>query len=188
MKKILLAGCVCLYGACATAAELSGVIVEEQINAVNGQTLILNGIGLREKFWIDVYVGSLFLSEKSDNLADILAQQGAWRIQLDFVYKEVTSKKLLKAWREGFEKNQSQETLGQLQTRIDQFYRYFASNTVAKDQYQFDYIPGQGTRITKNQTLLGIIPGDDFKNALLEIWLGKHPASKALKRGMLGLN
>lgn len=188
MKRILLSGCFGLYCAFATAAELSGVTVEEKINAENGQTLVLNGLGLREKFWIDVYVGSLYLREKSDNLAYILAQQGASRIQLDFVYKEVASKKLLKAWREGFEKNQSEESLTQLQTRIDQFYQYFATNVVAKDQYRFDYIPGQGTRITKNQTLLGIIPGEDFKNALLEIWLGKYPASKALKRGMLGLN
>jgi len=188
MKQILVSGCFCLYCAFATAAELSGVYVEEQISAANGQTLLLNGVGLREKFWVDVYVGSLYLSEKSSNVEEILSQQGAWRIQLDFVYKEVTSKKLIKAWREGFEKNQSEQSPGQLQTRIDQFYRYFATNVVAKDQYSFDYIPGKGTTITKNQTLLGTIPGDDFKNALLKIWLGDYPASKALKRGMLGLN
>jgi len=112
MKQILVSGCFCLYCAFATAAELSGVYVEEQISAANGQTLLLNGVGLREKFWVDVYVGSLYLSEKSSNVEEILSQQGAWRIQLDFVYKEVTSKKLIKAWREGFEKNQSEQYPG----------------------------------------------------------------------------
>ncbi|MDH3389472.1 MAG: chalcone isomerase family protein, partial [Gammaproteobacteria bacterium] len=37
------------------------------------------------------------------------------------------------------------------------------------------------------QNELGLIPGEDFKNALLEIWLGNYPADKKLKKGMLGL-
>jgi hypothetical protein len=35
--------------------------------------------------------------------------------------------------------------------------------------------------------VLGLIPGEDFKNALLEIWLGNFPADKNLKLGLLGL-
>jgi len=35
--------------------------------------------------------------------------------------------------------------------------------------------------------LLGVIPGEDFRNALVEIWLGNHPADKDLKKAMLGL-
>ena len=108
-------------------------------------------------------------------------------MQLDFVYKEVASKKLLDTWREGFENNQDAEVLRQLQPRIDQFYGYFATSVIAKDQYVFDYIPTQGTLVSKNGKELGLIPGDDFKNALLEIWLGNHPADKNLKRGLLGL-
>ena len=108
-------------------------------------------------------------------------------MQLDFVYKEVASEKLLDSWREGFEKNQTAETVKQLQARIDQFYGYFQTSTVAKDQYRFDYIPGKGVKISKNQRQLGLIPGEDFKTALLEIWLGNHPADKKLKKDMLGM-
>ena len=74
-----------------------------------------------------------------------------------------------------------------LQTRIDKFYGYYQTSTVARDQYRFDYVPGKGVSISKNEQQLGQIPGDDFKNALLEIWLGNHPADKNLKKGMLGL-
>jgi hypothetical protein len=42
-------------------------------------------------------------------------------------------------------------------------------------------------RITRNDKVLGMIAGKDFKNALLEIWLGNRPADKKLKKGMLGL-
>ena len=187
MRRAILTTCLCLFSALITAAEISGVFIDDEIKAEDGQPLVLNGVGLRGKFWVDVYVGALYLPSKSDDVAEILSSPGPWRIQLDFVYKEVASEKLLDAWREGFEQNQNAETLKQLQTRIDQFYSYFQTSTLAKDQYRFDYIPGKGVSISKNEQQLGQIPGEDFKNALLEIWLGNHPADKKLKKGMLGL-
>ncbi|MBL6999020.1 MAG: chalcone isomerase family protein, partial [Gammaproteobacteria bacterium] len=95
----------------AQAKELAGVTVADTIISANQETLILNGMGLREKLWIDIYVGSLYLAKASYNVADILSQPNAFRIQLDFVYSEVTPEKLLIAWKEGFEKNQSAEKL-----------------------------------------------------------------------------
>jgi hypothetical protein len=187
MKKLILAATILLLAPQLQAAELAGVFVKDQVTAENGQSLVLNGMGLREKLWIDLYVGSLYLVNKSDNVTEILSAPHAMRIQIDIVHKEIAKKKLLKAWREGFEKNQSKEMLGKLQAGIDQFYTYFDQNVVAKDQYILDYIPGKGTTVIKNDTLLGLIPGEDFKNALMEIWLGNFPADKKLKRGMLGL-
>ena len=187
MKRIVLAICFCFFSALTPAAEFSGVFIDDEIKSDDGKSLVLNGVGLREKLWVDVYVGSLYLPSKSDDVAEILSMPGPWRVQLDFIYKEVAKEKLLESWRKGFEKNQSAATLKQLQARIDQFYGYFESSAIARDQYVFDYIPALGTRIIKNQQQLGLIPGDDFKNALLEIWLGNHPADKKLKKGMLGL-
>jgi hypothetical protein len=187
MKTLLAAACFLLFSSLAAAAELSGVFVDDEITTDDGQRLALNGIGLREKFWIDVYVGSLYLPAKSDDVAEILSKPGPWRIQLDFIYKEVSPQQLVDTWREGFEKNQSADNLKQLQSRIDQFYAYFEASAVAKDRYTLDYSPASGTRISKNQQVLGIIAGEDFRNAVLEIWLGNHPADKNLKKGMLGL-
>ena len=187
MHRVILAICLGLFGSLTGAAELEGVFIDDEIKAENGQPLILNGVGLREKLWVDVYVGSLYLPGKSDDVAEILSNPGPWRIQLDFIYKEVAREKLLDSWRNGFENNQTAETLKKLQSRIDQFYDYFQSSSVARDQYRFDYFPGKGVSISKNGQQLGQIPGEDFKNALLEIWLGNHPADKDLKKGLLGL-
>ena len=187
MKPITLTVLLCWFAASASAAELSGVFVDDQIDNADGQTLVLNGIGLREKFWVDVYVGSLYLSQKSTDVARILSTPGPWRVQLDFVYKEVSRDKLLEAWRDGFEGNQSAETLTGLQDRIERFYGFFESSAVAGDQYVFDYSPATGVTVSRNGEALGSIDGEDFKTALLEIWLGNKPADKRLKKGMLGL-
>lgn len=171
----------------AHAKELAGVTLDDEITAANDQTLLLNGIGLREKLWFDIYVGSLYVPQKSNVVVDILSQSGAMRLQMDFVYKKVESAKLITAWKDGFEKNQSKERLSNLQTRIDTFYGYFAEDAVKNDRYVFDYIPQKGTTISKNDSELGVIQGEDFRNALIEIWLGNYPADKSLKKGMLGL-
>jgi len=187
MKVLLLAICLSLTGAIAAAAEVSGVFVDDQIKTQDGAALVLNGAGLREKFWVDVYVGSLYLPAKSADVAEILSKPGPLRIQLDFIYKADAADKLLESWREGFEKNQDAASLKSLKDRIEQFYGYFDSSAVTRDQYRFDYQPGAGTSISKNKTSLGVIPGEDFRNALVEIWLGNHPADKDLKKAMLGL-
>ena len=167
--------------------ELANISVDDEITLKNGDTLLLNGMGLREKMWIDVYVGSLYLPKKADNVAEVLAQPGALRIQINVVYTEVASKKLIRAWKDGFEKNQSDEMLMRLKDRIEMFYSYFEESAKKDDEYLIDYIPVQGTSISKNGKLLGTIEGEDFKNALLEIWLGNVPVDKNLKKGMLGL-
>lgn len=186
-KTLALAICLYCTSMLASAAEVAGVFIDDEIKTDDGQTLVLNGAGLREKFWVDVYVGSLYLPQRSSDVAAILALPGPWRMQLDFVYKEVAQQKLLDSWREGFEKNQDAESLRQLQSRIDDFNRLFDSSAVARDRYRFDYEPGSGTRVSKNGAALGIIPGADFSTALLEIWLGNDPADKGLKKDLLGL-
>ncbi len=187
MNRLSIVGLLFLCALPAGAAELAGVMIKDQVTAENGETLLLNGTGLREKFWVDVYVGSLYLVKKSDNVVEILSAPNAIRMQMNFVHKEVASKKLIKAWNAGFSKNQTSENLIALQDRIDQFNSYFKQNAVAGDQFILDYIPGKGTTIIKNIAVLGLIPGEDFKNALLEIWLGNFPADKKLKKGLLGL-
>ncbi len=171
----------------AQAGELAGVHVDDRISTAHGDELVLNGMGLREKLWIDVYVGSLYLPSKANSVATIIAQPGPVRVDMDIIYKEISSEKLVKAWKEGFEKNQPPERLAELRPRIDRFYKLFKEPARKGDRYVFEYSPGNGTTIRKNGVELGVIEGEDFRNALLEIWLGNHPADKGLKKGMLGL-
>ncbi len=187
IKKLALLSGLLLFSSQSLSGELAGVFVDDQIIVENGETLLLNGVGLREKFWVDVYVGSLYLAKKTDSIADILSSKNAWRIQMDFVYKEVDKEKLITAWREGFSMNQEKDVINAISDRMDQFYSFFDQNVVEKDQFVLDYIPGKGTTVSKNNKALGTIPGEDFKKALLEIWLGNFPADDDLKRGMLGL-
>ena len=45
------------------ADSLAGISMPNNITVEN-ETLILNGLGLREKYWVDVYVNGLYLLKR----------------------------------------------------------------------------------------------------------------------------
>jgi hypothetical protein len=57
----------------AAAGSLAGVNLPDKVE-VKGQSLVLNGLGLRTKFFIKVYVGGLYLPQKEKAPAKILSE------------------------------------------------------------------------------------------------------------------
>jgi len=167
-----------------SALEIAGVDVPQSVTIEN-KALVLNGAGIRKKIFIKVYVGSLYLTAKQTAVGKILADPGAKSIVMNFLYKEVSTKKLVDGWNKGFADNSSAKEIKALQKRINQFNSLFT--TVYKgDEIRLDYLPGKGTQVRINSTLKGSVQGEDFYQALLEIWLGAKPADANLKDAMLG--
>ena len=67
------------------AGTLAGVKMDDA-TAVNGQNLVLNGMGLRKKLFIKVYVGGLYLPAKQSNAATVLATDQPRRMVMHFLY------------------------------------------------------------------------------------------------------
>jgi len=168
----------------ASAMKIAGVDVPQSV-IVENKALTLNGAGIRKKFFFKIYVGSLYLTKKQTTVSQILSDPGAKSIVMNFLYKEVSTQKLVDGWNEGFTNNSSAKEIMALQSRINQFNSLFT--TVYKgDEIRLDYLPGKGTLIKINGQFKGSIPGEDFHRALLEIWLGPKPADANLKEEMLG--
>ena len=167
----------------AASREVAGVLLPESVIS-GSEPLVLNGAGLRKKFFIKVYVGALYLPAKVTTVKQILDNPGGKRIVMSFLYKEVSAEKLVDGWNESFAGNSSANEMKSLQDRINQFNSLFT--TVHKgDEIWLDYLPGKGTEMRLNGTLKGSVPGEDFSRALLKIWLGDKPADKNLKDAML---
>ena len=167
-----------------SAATVSGVDVPDHAT-VKGTSLVLNGAGMRVKFFFDIYVCALYLPKAAHDTKTVLAETGPNRVLMHFVYKEVGREKLVEAWNEGFEDNSSKSELARLRERIDAFNAMFT--TVRRgDVVKLDYEPGTGTRVFIDGKDKGTISGKDFNDALLRIWLGKEPVTGSLKRAMLG--
>lgn len=170
----------------AHAREVAGVNVPEQVTIANGTSpLQLNGAGVREKFFIDIYVGGLYLPKKTGNVSQIIDMPGAKRVVMHFLYKEVKKTKLTDGWTDGFRNNHTKAQFKVLKSRLDQFNALF--HTIKRGEFIcLDYIPAKGTQVWINETLAGTVPGQDFYQALLKVWLGDKPADSKLKAAMLG--
>jgi len=149
-----------------------------------GQQVPLNGVGLREVAWVNVYVGALYLPEKAATPEQALAQEGPQRIAMYFVH-DAGAEDIVEAWVEGFGNNNSAEVMAAIGERMATFNGFFG-DIAEGDTVFMDYLPGQGTQVTINGEVKGLIPGEDFNNALLSIWLGRKPPGGNLKEGMLG--
>ena len=186
MKRLLVALVVSLFLVpWGYAAETGGVTLSETLVAGN-ETLSLNGAGLRKKFFIKVYAGGLYLTEKSADAEQIIQANAPMAIRMHFIYDGVSAEKLIDTWNEGFSAATGGKT-GSLQEKIDKFNSFFIEEAKKGDVYDIIYTPGEGARVYIKDRLMGVIPGLDFKQALFAIWLGEKPADEGLKEGMLSL-
>lgn len=175
-----------LLGAPAWARQVDGVDVPERITVDGGAApLLLNGAGVRTKFIFDIYVCALYLPQLAHSTAAILALPGAKRVRMHFLYRNVSAKKIVDAWREGLNDNLGRAELEAMAPRLARFYALFP-DMHRGDEVLLDYIPDQGTRVSYNGTVRGVVPGADLFAALLRVWLGEHPADAELKPALLG--
>jgi hypothetical protein len=166
--------------------EVADVELPDRIQLVGDATpLVLNGAGIRKKFFFSIYLASLYLPALSDDAEAILDADQPRRIQMDMLHSKVEKEKLVDAWNEGFAVNHSEKALAPLKERISRFNELFET-LVAGDQVQLDYLPAIGTRVVINGKERGVIAGEDFNQALLKIWLGESPVTDSLKRDLLG--
>jgi len=165
------------------AGELAGVTMTDDVT-VGDATLVLNGMGLRKKLWVKVYVAGLYLEKPTADASDAVAMTGPKRVVMHFLTDKAKKKKMDAAWIEGFEAN-SPANYDALKQRVETFADFFPDMKDG-DVVELTMTPGAGTSVTLNGEQKGVVDGDDFAAALLKVWLGDHPPTDDLKSGMLG--
>ena len=169
----------------ALALDIAGITMPETLEA-NGTSLKLNGAGIRTKFMMKIYAGGLYLESTGGKAKDVIAADEPMAIRLHMVSGMVTSEAMEEATMEGFQ-NATGGNTAPLDDHIDAFMAVFREPITEGDVFDIVYLPGTGIDIAKNGTPKGVVDGGlEFKQAVFAIWLGKKPAHKGLKKGMLG--
>ena len=150
-----------------------------------GSNLILNGQGTRVVFFMKVYEGSLYLENKNSDADEIINSNTSMALRIDVTSEMVTADAMKKALSEGLEKSTNNNT-SHILDEIEQLSSSFNSAVASGDFYEFVFIPEIGTHVLKNNELVELIPGFDFKKAFFGIFLSNNPIQKNLKKAMLG--
>lgn len=164
------------------AGTLNGVTLPDSAQ-VGTVTLVLNGMGLRTKYMVKVYVAGLYLPQKSSDANAILKADAPKRMVMHFV-RGISKNQFTDGFSEGFEKNSSVAAKS-LKTDID---RFFSALDAVKegDEVIFTYVPGTGTTVTFAGQERLTIQGQAFAEMLFAVWLGSKPPNESLKTGLLG--
>jgi len=164
--------------------KIARVPIEEQV-AYSGSNFGLIGAGIRNKFIIRLYVGSLYTNQPIIDENSVLKGPAQSVIRLDIISNIITSELMQETVQTGFDKAMGGDT-SSLQSQIDDFIGVFSEEINKGDQFNFISIPGRGVIAFKGERELTTINDDRFREVLFSIWLGDDPAEESLKKAMLG--
>ena len=188
MKKSILSVTLItlLFNSLNAQLKINGVTLSPKIAPAKTE-LILNGGGVRTKFFMKVYVAGLYMQKKSSDPKEIIEADKPMSVRIHIISNLMTSANMATAIREGFEKSTGSKT--EFKKEIDLTCTVFQSDVIkVGDMFEIYYVPGKGVRASKNGKDQGVLmPGLPFKKALFGIWLSKNPVDENLKKGMLGL-
>ena len=151
------------------------------------EKLILNGTGIRSKYFIDLYYGALYLRQKDKDPKKIVEANEEMSMRIHIVSSHITNEKMEDALRDGFKTSMGGNSTP-LKKEIDAMVNAFSEKIQVGDAYDLTYVVDQGVIIRKNGKERITIPGYPFKKALFGIWFGPEPADEDLEQGLLGNN
>jgi len=173
-----------LTAGAAEALAIKGADFADKVT-VSGKKLLLNGAGIKKKFFFSIYACAFYLPQPTTDPVKAVSDDVCKQVIMHCLHSKIKSEKIIKGWNDGFFNN-SQEKMNELSQRIATFNSFFNQDMLENERITLSYTPGQGTSVTIKKKLRGTIPGKDFMQALLAIWLGNNPVDNDLKNDMLG--
>lgn len=167
------------------AAEVAGVRIEEKLK-VGGSELVLNGAGLRSKVFIKLYVGALYVSQKSAAPGSLIDATSPRRMSLRLL-RDIGADTLYGALDDGLSNNNTPAELAEIKVPSEQFGALMKGIGKVKegDTVAIDFT-AEGVAVSLNGEVRGKVAGPAFARALLKVWLGDKPADGSLKKALLG--
>ena len=173
MKRIILSLALIVATTTGTvmAGEVAGVNMADKAT-IGDQDLVLNGMALRKKFFVKVYVAGLYLPSKQTDGNKVLSMDAARKTVMQFLY-DVDKGKICESWNEGLEANTSNAS-AELRKDFETLCNWM-DDAEKGDTFEFAYLPGTGTEVSVKGASKGTIAGKAFADALFASWIGPNP-------------
>jgi hypothetical protein len=172
----------------ARSPTVVGGVAFDATTKLGGQTLLLNGAGLRANRFITAYAAGLYLPRAAATAEQVIAGTGAKRLQLRMLV-DVPTAELGKAVHTGVARNLPEASQGALADRLASFDAQLATlpRVHRQDRVDLDFVEASGMTVSVNGRSLGAaLVGGDFYDAVLLVFLGEHPVDGKLKAALLG--
>lgn len=186
MRVLLLLSLIVLDGIQLQALETVSDVQYDSTMSFKKDTLLLNGAGVREKWFIDLYTVGLYVKEKTTDASQIINCNCAQAFKIVIVSNFVTTEKFNDAIDEVFIKS-TQGNTKHIDKRIAIFKKLLGTNLKKGDELLLTYDPEVGLNVFRDQQFTGTVVGLDFKKELMKLWVGEHAVNNDLKKHVLGI-
>lgn len=189
MHHIAWAALLLLLSTAACGTEIEGIKLPERVRLGAESALVLNGAGVRVRFiFVKVYVAALYLPAKAGDGEAILKSEQPRRLFLHML-RDLSAEQINSSIEDALRDTLTAEERQPLDARMATFTAIFGSMREVRQgtQIAIDYLPQIGTVVTVNSDKHKPIPGADFNQGLLRIWLGGRSRDVDLKNALLGI-
>jgi len=183
---MLVAGSL-LFGAALSSAadkQIAGVTFPGEIT-VEGQTLKLNGVAVRTKFFIKVFAGGFYLQHPTQNAQEAIASEQIKRFELRYMTNMATAKKLQEGFIEAIEEANPKELVEKHKAEIERYASWLDQDMKEGQTSVATYIPGKGLTLVYMGVEKGTIADPEFVQMYFRYNLGEK-ADEDLREGYLG--
>ena len=171
----------------ADTTEVAGVKYDNTAR-VAGETLQLNGAGVRYKAVFKVYTAGLYLTQKAATPEAAIATPGPKRIHV-VMLRDIDANELGKLFTRGMQDNSPRDEFSKSIPGTIRMGEIFSAKKklAIGETFSVEYVPNTGTSVLVNGKVMGEpIKEPEFFTGLLRIWLGHKPADAGLRDALLG--
>lgn len=147
--------------------------------------LDINGIGAYKEFGSDIYFGALYLETPASSPEAIYGQGEPKGMEIRFVDR-VSNRRWVNSWTQSIAINNNSQAIADVANELSAMLSAFAGGFKAGDIVSFDYLPGAGTTVTLNDTVLQEGQPEEVFDLFLSAWIGPVPPSTQFKNAVLG--
>ena len=188
--RLATAALALLVSTAACGAEIEGVKLPGSVRlGADGPALVLNGAGVRMRLIFRVYVAALYLPARTENAEAILRGDQPKRFVMHML-RDLSAESINASIKEALEETLTPTERQPLDARMTRFQAIFDAMREVKAgmQITLDYLPLPGTIVSVNAEEKDRIPGADFNQALMRVWLGDRPRDPDLRKALLGID
>lgn len=186
VAMIVMVGLLLLGGGMALAGDMEIADVKfagEKV--VDGKTLQLNGVALKEKFFIDVFAGGFYLENPTKDATEAIESEQVKQFYLQYLTSRATAEKLQEGFKEGMEEANPPELVAKYRKEIDLYASWLDQDMAPGAPSATTYVPGKGLTLVFKGQEKGTIADKTFAQMYFRNYLGKD-ADSSMREGYLG--
>ena len=162
------------------------LVLLSPLQAVNADSLMLNGQGIHSEFQLNYYLAKLFTTSPKADPEMLRSEAGDQRMEMIILVDEWSTRRFTQHWNQAVLINNSAETRDKFSKELAAFNAMLKGPLLKGDTIKVFKRAGRGMHVTLNGVRLLDFSNDDVFSLLLNTWIGARPPSSDFKASILG--